>query len=51
MNPFFLDNIDDKSDLIPLLSLDDEERINSTKVLAKRRHNSNIFSATQNEKC
>tara|TARA_Y100000589_G_scaffold91630_1_gene86235 strand:- start:1845 stop:4247 length:2403 start_codon:yes stop_codon:yes gene_type:complete len=32
MNPFFLDNIDDKSDLIPLLSLDDEERINSTKV-------------------
>ena len=32
MDPFFLDNIDDKSDLIPLLSLDDEERINSTKV-------------------
>ena len=32
MDPFFLDNIDDKSDLIPLLSIDDEERINSTKV-------------------
>lgn len=32
MDPFFLDNIDDKSDLIPLLSIDDEERINSIKV-------------------
>ena len=32
MDPFFLDNLDDKSDLIPLLSLDDEERINSTKI-------------------
>ena len=32
MDPFFLDNIDEKSDLIPLLSLEDEERINSTKV-------------------
>ena len=32
MNPFFLDSLDDKSDLIPLLSLDDEARINSTKI-------------------
>ena len=32
MNPFFLDSLDDKSDLIPLLSLDDEVRINSTKI-------------------
>ncbi len=32
MDPFFLDNLDDKSDLIPLLSLDDERRINSTKI-------------------
>ncbi len=32
MDPFFLDNLDDKSDLIPLLSLDDEARINSTKI-------------------
>ena len=32
MNPFFLDSLDEKSDLIPLLSLDDEVRINSTKI-------------------
>ena len=32
MDPFFLDNIDEKSDLIPLLSLEDEEKINSTKI-------------------
>ena len=32
MDPFFLDSLDDKSDLIPLLSLDDEARINSTKI-------------------
>jgi len=32
MDPFFLDSLDDKSDLIPLLSLDDEVRINSTKI-------------------
>ena len=32
MDPFFLDNIDEKSDLIPLLSLEDEEKINSIKI-------------------
>ena len=32
MELFFLDNIDEKSDLIPLLSLEDEEKINSTKI-------------------
>ena len=32
MDPFFLDNLDDKSELIPLLSLDDEARINSIKI-------------------